>query len=103
MSNIRIDVLGTLFSIDTPADAAYMQFLLDNYKKMTALVEEGAGSNLRDPLQISIMSGIMLCDELYKEKKRNEKVRNDVNAAGDLVEAERLTLHLIEKLDKAVQ
>jgi cell division protein ZapA len=103
MSSIRIDVLGTLFSIETPADASYMQFLLENYKKMTALVEAGAGSNLRDPLQISIMSGIMLCDELYKEKKRNEKVRNDVNAAGDLVEAERLTLHLIEKLDKAVQ
>jgi cell division protein ZapA len=101
MSNIRIDVLGALFSIDTPADAAYMRFLLENYKKMTALVEEGAGSGLHDPLQISIMSGIMLCDELYKEKKRNEKVRND--AAGELVEAERLTLHLIEKLDKAVK
>jgi cell division protein ZapA len=80
-----------------------MQFLLENYKKMVDLVESGAGSSLRDPLQLSIMSGIMLCDELYKEKKRGEKVRNDATDVGELVEAERLTLNLIEKLDKALQ
>jgi cell division protein ZapA len=102
MSMLRIDVLGTAFSIDTPTDGAYMQFLLENYKKMTALVEQGAGSAIRDPLQLSIMSGIMLCDELYKEKKKSEKVRHDLATAGDLAEAEQLALSLMDRLDKAV-
>jgi cell division protein ZapA len=103
MSMLRIDALGTVFSIDTPVDAAYMQFLLENFKKMTALVEQGAGSTITDPLQLAIMSGIMLCDELYKEKKKGEKAKVELNAAGDLGEAEKLTLSLIARLEQAVQ
>jgi cell division protein ZapA len=101
MGALRIDVLGTVFSIDARADEVYLKVLLENYKKMVALVEQNAGSTLSDPLQVAIMSGLMLCDELYKEKKRGEKTRQQSDPR-DLAEAERLTLQRIEKIDRAI-
>jgi cell division protein ZapA (FtsZ GTPase activity inhibitor) len=69
---------------------------------MVALVEQNAGSTLADPLQIAIMAGLMLCDELSKDKKRGDQTRQQQSDPRDLVEAERLTLQMIEKIDRVM-
>jgi cell division protein ZapA len=103
MGTLRIDVLGELFSIDAKADRNYLEMLLDNYKIMVSLVEKNAGDTLSDPLQVAIMSGLMLCDELYKEKKKSERMKKQAPESADLAEVEKLTLRMLDKIEKAIE
>ena len=48
------------------------------------------------------MSGITLVDELYKEKSKNAKLLNGTKYTDD-EEAERLTLRMIDRIDKALE
>jgi cell division protein ZapA len=102
MGALRIDTLGEVFSIDAKADRNYLEMLLDNYKIMVTLVEKNAGTELTNPLRIAIMSGIMLCDELYKEKRKTDRLQKQSPESADLAEVEKLTLRMIEKIDKAI-
>ena len=95
MGTLQIDILGTSFAIQAKEDSAYLENLLAYYKQVSEQIEKNTG--LTDPIKKAILSGIMLCDELYKEKKKNSetlgKPTND-----DLFEAEKLTLKMIEKI-----
>jgi cell division protein ZapA len=102
MGTLRIDVLGELFSIDAKADRNYLEMLLDNYKVMVGLVEKNASSELSNPLRIAIMSGLMLCDELYKEKKKSDRMKKQSPDSADLAEVEKLTLRMLDKIEKAI-
>ncbi|MDR3312169.1 MAG: cell division protein ZapA [Spirochaetaceae bacterium] len=102
MSKLRIDILGTAFSIDARADEAYLRLLLENYRKMTDLVELNSGATVTDPLQVSVMAGIMLCDELYKEKKKGETSKRQVSELPDMQEFERRTLDMIARIEQVV-
>lgn len=68
MGSLQIDTLGTSFAIQASEDDAYLQKLLGYYTKLTEQIEKT--NSLTDNLQISILAGIMLCDELYKEKSK---------------------------------
>ena len=95
MGTLQIDILGTSFAIQAKEDTAYLENLLAYYKQVSEQIEKNTG--LTDPIKQAILTGIMLCDELYKEKKKNAEVlgkpTND-----DLFEAEKLTLQMIEKI-----
>ena len=69
MGTLKIDDLNTNFTIQAKEDDEYLQNLLSYYKQMLIQVE--TGTLLNDNLKISILAGIMLCDELYKEKCKN--------------------------------
>lgn len=88
----RIDLLGTSFSIKADQDPEYLKKLIDRYRRVAEDVRSGTG--LSDSLKISIVAGILLCDEL-------EKSRAKPQPGGD--ETERIALDLIERLDKAVR
>ncbi len=94
MGALQIDLLGTSFAVQANEDDAYLHRLLKYYKQITDEIERNG--NLRTPLQISILSGIMLCDELYKEKSRKQQT------SGNDAEAERLTAAMIERIDSAL-
>ena len=95
MGTLQIDILGTSFAIQAKEDSAYLENLLAYYKQVSQKIEKDTG--LTDPIKQAILTGIMLCDELYKEKKKNSeflgKPTND-----DLFEAEKITLDMIEKI-----
>ena len=94
MGSLQIDLLGTSFAIQANEDDAYLRRLLKYYKQITGEIEKNG--NLKTPLQVSILSGIMLCDELYKEKSRKQHTtENDA-------EAERLTAQMIERIENAL-
>ena len=98
MGALQIDLLGTSFAIEANEDDAYLQKLLSYYEKITREIERNG--NLKTPLQVSILSGIMLCDELYKEKSQKAKV-SQLNNEND-AEAERLTIEMIKRIDGAL-
>lgn len=100
MGTLQIDVLGTFFSIRASEDSDYLNKLLGYYKRIAEQIEK-AGT-LKDPTQISVLAGIMLCDELYKEKSRNAKIQSALEKNSTDQEAERITLELIKKIDKVL-
>jgi len=100
MGTLKIDLLGTSFAIKANEDDAYLKKLLSYYTRIVEEIEKSG--SLKDPVQIAVLAGIMICDELYKEK--SEKARlSKTNEVSDDSEAERLTAEMIKKIDQALQ
>ena len=100
MGKLRINILGTSFSVKAAEDDEYLQKLLSYYKEITSSIQ--GTSALKDPLQVSILAGITLVDELIKEKQKNISY-SDSEDARNKQEAERITLDMIEKIDRALE
>ena len=101
MSTLQLDILGASFAINADEDAAYLEKLRGYYKRIADEIEKT--ETLTDPLQISILTCIMLCDELYKEKTKNVKIESAITHNNIDTEAERLTLDMINKIDKVLK
>ena len=99
MGYLQINVLGTSFSIQANEDDEYLDKLLQYYKKIISQVDSTSG--IKDPLKIAIISGIMIADELCKEKQKLQFTNNSIKR-DDLVEAEKITLRMIENINKAI-
>jgi len=100
MGTLQIDLLGTSFTIRANEDTEYLEKLLGYYKRIIADIEKIGG--LKNPVEIAIMSGITLCDELYKEKSKTAQIESGTFPSEDAKEVERITLEMIEKIDKAL-
>ena len=101
MGKLQIDVLGTSFSIKANEDDDYLNKLLGYYKRIAKQIEDT--SSLDNPLQISILAGIMLCDDLSKEKGRNAKFQAALQKNETDEQADKITRSLIEKIDKVLK
>ena len=106
MGSLQIDVFNPPFVIQVNEDDEYLQKLLWYYKKIIERIKRNGA--LKNPLQISSLAGIMLCDELYKEKSKTQLSKND-ERTGSFVDfeegekAEQLTKMMIEKIEKALE
>ena len=101
MGKLKIDLLGTSFTIQANEETEYLEKLLGYYKRITDDVQKI--DTVKTPLQISILSGIMLCDELYKEK--TNKLSSELNNQSDnssTSELEKRTIDMIEKINKVL-
>ena len=104
MGKLRIEMLGTSFTIQANEDTAYLEKLLGYYKRITDDV--GGIDSIKNPLQTAILSGIMIVDELYKEKQNKVAMENgnyippkeDPNED----EIERRTADMISKINKVL-
>jgi cell division protein ZapA (FtsZ GTPase activity inhibitor) len=90
-SGLCIDVLGTSLSIAADEDPAYLEDLLNRYRKVIENTKISTG--LENPLKLAILTGFLLCDEIEKIKRRD--AREDR-------EAEQLTLDMIARIDEAI-
>lgn len=97
MGTLQINVLGTSFTINAKEDSDYLKKLLDYYKTIIEQVENAATT--QDSIQTAILSGIMLCDELYKEKMRLLKIKKQIDTEA-LTEVENITMNIINKIDQ---
>ena len=66
MGQLKIEMLGTSFTIQANENNEYLEKLLGYYKRITDDVNKI--DSIKNPLQTAILAGIMICDELYKEK-----------------------------------
>ena len=100
MATLQIDTLGTTFAIQAKEEEEYLEKLLNYYKKIVNQVE--CESGIKDPLKISIIAGIMITDELCKEKQKLQYTNQTINRQ-DLDEAEKITLRMIDNLNKVTK
>ena len=104
MGKLKIEMLGTSFTIQANEDNAYLEKLLGYYKRITDDVSKI--DSIKTPLQTAILSGIMICDELYKEKQNKVALENGeyvpVENDMDTMEIERRTQNMIEKINKVL-
>ena len=96
MGKLVIDVLGASFSAQADEDDEYLEKLSSYYKEITSTIKKS--TNLQDPMKISILAGITLVDELYKEKQKNCILSSNLDNS-ELRQAEIITQSLIEKID----
>ena len=102
MGTLSINLLGTSFAIQANEDTEYLTKLLGYYERIAEQIK--SSGILKNPTQISIMTGLMLCDELYKEKSKKLIQSNgqEYYETEDDVEAERRTLEMIEKISAVI-
>jgi len=91
-NEICLDILGTSFTIDADEDEAYLQKVLAQYR--AAVENTQSISGISAPLNIAILTGFMLCDEINKIKQQVE---------GESAELQERTGNLIAKLDQALK
>lgn len=63
---LQIDILGTSFALEADQPSDYLKSIYSHYKKVVAEVQQTSGIN--DPLRIAIIAGILISDELSKER-----------------------------------
>lgn len=95
MGKIHIDMLGASFSAQADEDSAYLEKLLSYYREITDSIHNSAG--VSDPMKISILAGIALVDELYKEKKKSISLSHSLHPE-DETQMEEIALSIIEKI-----
>ena len=106
MGKLRINMLGADFTIQATEEPEYLEKLLGYYKRITDDVKNIP--SIKTPLQVAILSGIMIVDELYKEKEEKIKMENGTyvpapqQESADSEEVERRTLNMIEKISKVL-
>lgn len=104
MAVLQINVLGTSFAMKADEDLPYLEKIRDYYKNVCDEIQRNDGIN--DLKQIAVLAGILISDELFKEKQKILRQKDAMeNAAIDArlgEEAERLAHSMIEKIDKAL-
>ncbi len=94
-SSLQIDLLGTSFAIQSDERPEHLQNLYSYLKKTVSQIESTSG--VKDPVKIALIAGLLISDELYKEKMK----RTDTGTL-DLSVAERKTLEMISRIDQVI-
>ncbi len=94
---ISVQLLGTTFSLKSTEDLAYLEEVVVYFEKR--IEETRHGVSLHDPLKIALLTGIVLADDLLKERRKAPGTLT----APEADEAERITRALIDKIDSVLQ
>lgn len=91
-------MFGVSFDMWADETSEYLQHVYDTY---TAIVDEvKARTGLSDPIKISIIAGILLTDDLEKERLRQDGSGSDCNTEDITHSAERMIALLDRALDE---
>ena len=90
-NELCLDILGTSFSITVDEDEAYLQKVLAQYR--AAVENTKSISGINEELNIAVLTGFLLCDEINRMKQQLEKESIEVNER---------TMNLITKLDQVL-
>ena len=96
---LQIDLLGTSFALEADQPAEYLQSIYKHYKKVVSEVQQTSGVN--DSLRIAIIVGILLSDELSKERL-NLNTQETVMQDKTEVLIEQSTKKMIEDIDSII-
>ena len=99
MANVLcLDILGTSFTITADEDKAYLQKVLTQYR--TAVENTKNISGINDPLNVAVLTGFLLCDEVNRLKQQlDEKTSGGMEEQ----EVQERTMRLIARLDYALK
>ena len=99
-TDLRIDVLGTSFTISTDEDPEYLDKLLKKYINTIENVRKV--SKLDEPLKIAILTGFLISHDLEKLERSFSSPKERVSVQEDHGELEKLTMGMIRVLDEAL-
>jgi len=91
-NELCLDILGTSFTIAADEDEEYLRKVLTQYR--AAVENTQAISGINEPLNIAVLTGFLLCDEINKIKQQLEN---------ESVEISERTMKLITALDRALE
>ena len=104
MAVIQINILGTSFALKAQEDLPYLEKIRDYYKNVCDEIQKN--DHIQDQKQTAVLAGILIADELYKEKQKAIEAKTAKNEDGtdplEELEADRLTKSMIEKIDRAL-
>lgn len=102
-SDLRLEILGTSFSITTDEEPAYLEEVLSQYRTVVANTHDISGMN--DPLKIAILAGFLLCDEINKLRIQTGQERQEAEARreGEVRELEQRAMNLIARIDQVLE
>ncbi|MEL3908769.1 MAG: cell division protein ZapA [Treponemataceae bacterium] len=92
---LDINLLGTSFSIQANESDEYLKSIYSYFVDCVSQVESTVGQNL-EPIKVAIVAGILLSDELKKERLFIQQLNADEQENYQIVAR---TKKLIEKLD----
>jgi hypothetical protein len=96
VSDFKLDVLGTSFTISVDEDPGYLKEILEQYRATTENTKSLFA--LKDPLVTAILSGFLLSDELAKlhaSVKRSFQVEEQI--------VEELARDMIARIDSVLE
>jgi len=99
-NELCLSILGTSFTITADEDEAYLQEILNQYQ--SAVENTQSISGITDNLNVAILTGFLLCDEINKIRKQL-KDGDQAAVSGEEREVEERTVRLIAKIDQALK
>ena len=100
-NELSFDILGTSFTITADEDEEYLKKVLNQYK--AAIISTQSISGINETLNIAILTGFLLCDEINKLKQQLYELKEAQSEAEDEnSEVEDRTIRVISKLEHAL-
>jgi len=91
-NELCLDILGTSFTITADEDEEYLRKVLTQYRAAVENTKNISGIN--EPLNVAVLTGFLLCDEINKIKQQLEDESIQINER---------TMNLITALDQALE
>jgi cell division protein ZapA (FtsZ GTPase activity inhibitor) len=91
-NDLNLDILGTSFKITVDEDEEYLNKVLAQYRAAVENTQSISGIN--EPLNVAVLTGFLLCDEINKMKQQLED---------ESIEISERTMNLIAVLDRALE
>ena len=99
VQNLRIELFGVSFTIQTDESKEYMEAILDHIRTRAQEVRRSA--RVEDPLKASILTSVYIVDELFRERSRSSGRDSDTEELGRL--ADRLIARIDRSLESAAE
>jgi len=99
-NELSLDILGASFTITVDADGEYLKNVMEQFR--TAIANTQNISGISEPLNVAILTGFLLCDEINKLKLQLEEKKENDEVGWEEQEVEDRTLRIISKLEQAL-
>jgi len=100
-NDICLDILGTSFTITADEDKKYLDKVLTQFKAAVKNTQEISG--IKEPINVAILTGFLLCDEINKIKQHLDEDKASARDHEEEFQVQERTLRLIAKLDHALK
>jgi cell division protein ZapA (FtsZ GTPase activity inhibitor) len=92
---MKIEVLGTTFTVQSDQDPAYLREIIDYYKLKVGEVQRSVSTH--DSLKTAILAALLIVDEYFKFRASPQTLNPQ-----ESLEADRIARELILSLDQAM-
>jgi cell division protein ZapA (FtsZ GTPase activity inhibitor) len=106
-NQLKVDILGTSFVIQSEEKQEYLTALYDHLKKKLSETIQIRGAS--DPLKIAILTCLNIIDELFKERQRAERIKNakveELPPDRRIIEEEidEVAARIMKKIDESIE